>query len=455
MSDETNPAADISLEDFGLFDPQVQQCPHAYYAKMQQDAPLFEAAAPGGSLHLVTRHADVLDVILDTKTFSSRFDTGGLLPDSDYARRIRELYEEENGYEKVGTMLTVDPPDHTRYRKLVSKAFTPRVIASLEPVVREIASGLIDDLLAATANGEAIDFVEAFAVPLPVTVIAKALNVPDDRLADFKRWSDASIAGIGTNISIDERLEAEREVIEYQHYFAEQLNLRRTEPQDDILTNLLNARIDREDDDIDEAELEGLGDLSEQPLTMSEMLSIIQQLLVAGNETTTKMLTEMMRLLGENPEAWSDLRAATTADDPDLAEPAAKAVVEETLRLSTPTQGMFRVVTEDTEVAGSPVSAGSRVVVMFAAANRDAEVFDDPEAFAPGRENALSHLAFGKGIHHCIGAALSRLEGRVAAEELSRRLASFTLTDNNDYAYHPSFMLRGLKQLEVQVTAAE
>ncbi len=455
MSENTAPSTDVALEDFGLFDPQVQQCPHAYYAKMQQDAPLFEAAAPGGSLHLVTRHADVLDVILDTKTFSSRFDTGGLLPDSDYARRIRELYVEENGYEKVGTMLTVDPPDHTRYRKLVSKAFTPRVIASLEPVVREIAGGLIDDLLAATANGETIDFVEAFAVPLPVTVIAKALNVPDDRLADFKRWSDASIAGIGTNISIDERLEAEREVIEYQHYFAEQLNLRRTEPQDDILTNLLNARIDREDDDIDPAELEGLGDLSDQPLTMSEMLSIIQQLLVAGNETTTKMLTEMMRLLGENPEAWAALRNATTADDPSLAEPAAKAVVEETLRLSTPTQGMFRIVTEDTEIAGETVPAGSRVVVMFAAANRDPEVFDDPEAFIPGRENALAHLAFGKGIHHCIGAALSRLEGRVAAEELSRRLASFTLTDSNDFAYHPSFMLRGLKQLQVTVTAAD
>lgn len=461
MSEQTDPSEDqspgqtqdVELEDFGLFDPVVQQCPHAYYAKMQQDAPLFEAEIPGGALQLVTRHADVLDVILNTGTFSSRFDTGGLLPDSDYARRIRELYEQENGYEKVGTMLTVDPPHHTRYRKLVSKAFTPRVIASLEPVVREITNGLIDELLSATKNGEAIDFVEAFAVPLPVTVIAKALNVPDDRLADFKRWSDASIAGIGTNISIDERLEAEREVIEYQHYFAEQLNLRRTQPQDDILTNLLNARIDREADNIDQADLEDLGDLSDQPLTMSEMLSIIQQLLVAGNETTTKMLTEMMRLLGENPDAWQKLQQATTAEDAALAEPAAKAVVEETLRLSTPTQGMFRIVTEDAEVAGEPVAEGSRVVVMFAAANRDPEVFDDPEAFRPGRENALNHLAFGKGIHHCIGAALSRLEGRVAAEELSRRITSFELTAENDFAYHPSFMLRGLKRLEVTVNS--
>ena len=439
---------DVDLEDFGLFDPAVQQCPHAYYAQMQQEAPVFEAAAPGASLHLVTRHADVLEVILDTKTFSSRFDTGGVMPDSDYARRIKELYEAEGGYEKVGTMLTVDPPDHTRYRRLVSKAFTPRVIAALEPTIREITTGLIDELLAATANGEVIDFVEAFAVPLPVTVIAKALNVPDDRLADFKRWSDASIAGIGTNISLDERLEAEREVIEYQHYFAAQLEQRRTDPQDDILTNLLNARIDREVDGIGDDE-----DVSEDPLTMSEMLSIIQQLLVAGNETTTKMLTEMIRLLGENPAEWEALKAAAVSGDDAQLEAKAKAVVEETLRLSTPTQGMFRVVTEDTEVAGVQIPAGSRLVAMFAAANRDPEVFEDPDSFQPGRDGALNHLAFGKGIHHCIGAALSRLEGQVAAQELAKRITSAELADSNDFAYHPSFMLRGLKKLDVTIAA--
>lgn len=430
---------EVRLDDFGLFDPAVQQCPHAYYARMQQEAPVFEAAAPGAPLLLVTRHEDVLDVVLDTGTFSSRFDTGGLVPDSDYARRIRRLYEEEGGYDKVGTMLTVDPPDHTRYRRLVSKAFTPRVVGNLEPVVREITNRLIDDLLAAGADGSTVEFVEAFAVPLPVAVIAKALNVPDDRLADFKRWSDASIAGIGTNISVEERLDAEREVIQYQHYFAEQLELRRTEPRDDILTNLLNARIDRE--------LDGIGDedVSEDPLTMPEMLSIIQQLLVAGNETTTKMLTEMMRLLGENPDEWARLRAATAAGD----QTQAAAVVEETLRLSTPTQGMFRVVTADTEVAGVEIPAGSRIVAMFAAANRDPGLFTEPDAFCPGREGASNHLAFGKGIHYCLGAALSRLEGRVAAEELSRRIASFTLAETNDFGYHPSFMLRGLKKLDV------
>ena len=428
----------VDLDDFGLFDPAVQQCPHAYYAKMQREAPVFEAATPGASLYLITRYDDVVEVVRDPDTFSSEFDTSSHM-NSELARRMADLYRSEGGYPPVRTMLTADPPAHTRFRRLISKAFTPKVIADLEPTIRQITSGLIDAMLTESADGAALDFVEAFAVPLPVTVIAKALNVPDDRLADFKRWSDASIAGIGTNISIEERLDAEREVIEYQQYFAHQLELRKTSPQDDLLTNLLNARINRDEDGFDDAEV------SEAPLTMAEMLSIIQQLLVAGNETTTKMLTEMMRLLGEHPAEWEALRA-----DPARAH----SVVEETLRLSTPTQGMFRVVRHDTTVAGVDIPAGSRVVVMYSAANRDPEMFDEPQSFCPERDGTTSHLAFGRGIHFCVGAALSRLEGKVVLEELARRLSSFELDAANTFEYHPSFMLRGLKRLDVRLTAA-
>ena len=188
MTDETiapNPTADtVDLADFGLFDPAVQQCPHVYYARMKQDAPVFQAAIPGGSLHLITRHEDVLEVVRDTETFSSRFDTSGGLS-SELTTRMKELYETEGGYDRIGTMLTVDPPDHTRYRRLVAKAFTPKVINDLEPTIRAITARLIDDLLDRAAAGDPVEFVETFAVPLPVAAIAKALNVPDDRLADF------------------------------------------------------------------------------------------------------------------------------------------------------------------------------------------------------------------------------------------------------------------------------
>ena len=430
----------VDLDDFGLFDPAVQQCPFPYYAQMQRSAPVYEVASPMGPMHLITTYAEVTDAVRDVTRFSSRFDTSGSAGSSELVERMRRLYEQEGGYDRVGTMLTVDPPDHTRYRRLVSRAFTPKVIAELEPTIRSVAGRLIDDLLAAMARDGVVEFVETFAVPLPVIVIAKALNVPDDRLDDFKRWSDASIAGIGTNIGIEERLAAEREVIEFQKYFAAQLEARRSDPQDDLLTNLLQARIDR-----DELDDDG-NPLDDEPLTVPEMLSIIQQLLVAGNETTTKFLTEMMRLLGEHPDQFAELQA-----DPARA----KAVAEETLRLSTPTQGMFRIVRDDVALAGCPLHKGDRAVVMFSAANRDPSVFADPDRFDPDRDNLTSHLAFGRGVHFCLGAALARLEGVVAAEELAQRLASFELAEANDYAYHPSFLLRGLMRLDVRATAAD
>ena len=435
-TDPTNGDGSVSLDDFGLFDPAIQQCPHAYYAKMREEAPVFDAAVPGGALKLVTGYDEVVEILRDVKTFSSQFDTAGSSSSSEVVGRIAALYRDEGGYDRVGTMLTVDPPIHTRYRRLVTKAFTPKVIADLEPTIRDLTRRLIDDMFAAMERDGVVEFVETFAVPLPVAVIAKALNVPDDRLADFKRWSDASIAGIGTNISVEVRLEAEREVIEFQKYFASQLEQRRTAPQDDILTNLLSARVGRHDVGPDGEVLD------DEPLTVPEMLSIIQQLLVAGNETTTKMLTEMMRLLGEHPDQFDALKVDPTRS---------KAVVEESLRLSTPTQGMFRVVTDDVEVAGTTLRQGDRPVAMFAAANRDPAVFPSPDAFDPDRDNLTSHLAFGRGVHFCLGAALSRLEATVAAEELAARIGSFTLAESNDYAYLPSFMLRGLISLDLHI----
>ena len=420
----------VDLDDFALFDPAIQQCPHPYYAQMRATCPIFVADAMGIPIHLVTRHEDVLTVLRDPVTFSSEFGTTGIPSGSDLGRRMKELYEELDGYDRVGTMLTIDPPEQTRYRKLVSKAFTPKMIGALEPSIRELSASLIDAFI---DNGRC-EFVDEFAVPLPVTVIAKALNVPDDRLDDFKRWSDDSIAGIGTDIGDDARIDAERGVIEFQHYFAEQLNNRRSDPQDDILTGLLQARLDRSD--VEEG-------MSDEPLTMAEMLSILQQLLVAGNETTTKVLTEAIRLLAEHPEEWERLRA-----DPSRAA----VVAEETLRLSTPTQGMWRIVTQDTELGATPLPAGTRLVVMFASANRTESLFPDPDDYQPDREGLTNHIAFGKGTHYCLGANLARLELRVALEELSRRLATLSLPDSNEFLYDPSFMLRGLTRLDLEFT---
>ena len=416
------------LAQFNPFDPDALQCPFPHYARMRDEAPVVFNELLG--VYLVTRHDLVLQILRDPDTYSSAFGITAMpLPSEDRQRMMDVIAE---GYPRVGTMLTVDMPEHTRYRRLVSKAFTPKVVAELEPEIRAITTRLIDSWI----GQDRIEFVSRFAVPLPVEVIARALNVPDDRLDDFKRWSDDSIAGIGTDISLEERVRAERGVNEFQHYFAAELERRREHPQDDLLTRLVEARIDDDDDDVQD----------KRPLDMPEMLSIVQQLLVAGNETTTKLLTETIRLLAEHPDQWDALRA-----DPSRAPK----IVEEALRLSTPTQGMFRVVTRDHELAGVQIPKGARMVIVFASANRDAALYEDSDGFDPDREHLRDHLAFGKGIHFCLGANLSRLEGRVALEELSRRIATISLPASNEYRYFPSFMLRGLERLDVDVVAAD
>jgi cytochrome P450 len=415
------------LSTFNPFDPQTLQCPFPHYAQMRDEQPVMLIESLG--MYLITRHDLVLSVLRDPATYSSLFGGASMPLPGDARAKMAEVMAE--GYPRVPTMLTADMPEHTRYRRLVSKAFTPKVIAELEPVIRRITTRLIDSWI----DSGSIEFVTQFAVPLPVEVIAHALNVPESRMADFKRWSDDSIAGIGTNISIEQRVEAEKGVNEYQHYFAAEFEKRKTEPQDDLLTALLQARIDDDDPEVTD----------KRPLDMPEMLSIVQQLLVAGNETTTKLLTETMRLLAGKPAQWEMLKR-----DPSRAPN----VIEEALRLSTPTQGMFRIATKDHELEGVHIPKGARIVIVFASANRDEAIYSDPDDFDPDRTGLREHLAFGKGIHFCLGAALSRLEGKVAMEELSRRLDSFSLPESNEYQYFPSFLLRGLTRLDVDIVPA-
>lgn len=423
----SNDAVSNDLSTFNPFDPTTLQCPFPHYAQMRDEQPVMLIESLG--MFLVTRYDLVLAVLRDPATYSSMFGGASMpLPPDARAKMAAVMAD---GYPRVPTMLTADMPDHTRYRRLVSKAFTPKVIAELEPVIRAITTRLIDSWI----DSGSIEFVTQFGVPLPVEVIAHALNVPDSRMTDFKRWSDDSIAGIGTNISLEQRLEAERGVNEYQHYFASEFEKRMTEPQDDLLTALLQARIDDDDPEVTD----------KRPLDMPEMLSIVQQLLVAGNETTTKLLTETVRLLANHPDQWRQLR-----EDPSRAP----AIVEEALRLSTPTQGMFRIATRDHELDGVHIPKGSRLVIVFASANRDEELYTEPDEFNPDRDALRDHLSFGKGIHFCLGAALSRLEGRVALEELAKRIDSITLDEDNTYEYFPSFLLRGLTRLDIHFTAA-
>lgn len=415
---------------FDASDDAVLQCPYPYYRKMRDDAPVLEldsamVGRPGERVFAVSRHEDAVRVLGDPATFSSRFGNPSATPGPQLLARLEEV--SAGGWPHVSTMLTEDPPSHSRYRRLVAAAFTPKRVALLWPEIRAICRELVHTF----NSSRRVDFMNGFAVPLPVRAVAVVLDVPDTHQDDFKRWADASVAAIGRAISDDERVDAERDIVRQQQYFAGQLESRRRQPRDDFLTDLLDAEIRTGDD----AEC--------GPLSMAEMLSIIRQIQVAGSETTTGLLADLVVLLAENPEEWKRLQA-----DPSRATP----LVEEGLRWASPNQGLFRIVTTDTEIAEVPIPAGSTLWVMYGSADHDDRVFADPEQFLPDRPDLSRHIAFGHGIHSCLGASLARLEAVTALQVLAEKIDTIEVVDRESLRYAPSFILRGLEHLELDVT---
>ena len=268
-----------------------------------------------------------------------------------------------------------------------------------------------------------------FAVGLPLTVIADSLGVAREDMDRFKKWSDDSVAPLGGMISYERQVECARSFVEFQHYFAARIEERRTAPHDDLITDLVNARLD-----------------GAEPLNVAEMLNILQQLLVAGNETTTNLIASAMMILLRDPEQM----AALIADKTLIAN-----FVEEALRMESPVSALFRLAKIDTEIGGVGIPAGSRIIVLYGSGNRDDAHFPDAAKMDVRRDNARSHLAFGQGVHFCIGAALARLEGRVAFETLLGRLKSIRLIPGrDDFSHTPSFILRGLKELWLEFEAS-
>ncbi len=330
----------------------------------------------------------------------------------------------DSGYRVVRTLLTNDPPSHTRYRKLVAKAFTARRIATLEPNIRAVADELVDAL---PAQGR-VDLVCELAQPLPLIVIADFLGVPRDDLEAFRTWSADAAEVLGGTLTEQRSLECQESLQELLGYFDRRIAERRLHPSDDFLGLLLEARA-----------------ADAQPLRTEEMLAIAYVTLVAGNETTVNLLSSLLLLLLHDPEQLARLRA-----DRSLIPVA----VEEALRLEAPVQGSVRVAARDTEVAGTPVSKGSRLLVVAGAANRDDQVFSDPDRFDLDRPNARAHLSFGKGIHFCLGAALSRLEAVVALEQLLDRLEGMELAPSFEPRYADNAVLRSLVSLPVDIVKA-
>ncbi|MCH2169204.1 cytochrome P450 [Myxococcota bacterium] len=404
------------LEDFNPFDPELIVAPYEYYARLRAEAPVYLDSRSG--IYQVASYEHVAEALKKPEIFSNRFGVAMGGSSRGLPSEVQEIAKD--GWPPVDTMLTADPPEQKRFRSLVNRAFTPRRVNGLASAIEGLCDELIDDFI----DDGTVEVRSHYGVPVPLTVIAGQLGVPREDLASFKRWSDGFVAQLGGMASLDEQVEAARLIVEFQKYFASILEDRKQNPRDDILSDVVNA------------EVEG-----ERSLDTAECLSILQQLLVAGNETTASSITEGVLLLSQHPEARDQL-----ARQPDLIPN----FVEEVLRLATPTANMWRVVKCDTRLGGVDIPAGSMAMLRFASANRDEAVFRDPDRFDITRENASDHVAFGLGIHFCLGAMLARKEMQVAFERLLARIGNFRLsTQQSELIYEPNILLRGLMELHI------
>lgn len=411
--------SETPLENINALDPAVIACPHAYYKKLRDEAPVHRD--PNTGFYMVSRYDLVMEVIRHPEIYSSRF-AAALEGGHEPGEKVKAIMAE--GWEPVDTMLTQDPPEQRRYRKLVDDAFSPRRVKAMQPYVETLANELVDQF----ADRGRCEFVSEFCVPLPLTIIADQLGIPRGDMATFKQWTNAFVIRLSGMATPEQEEQAARDIVDFQQYFAGRLEAYRREPADNIISDIANASVS-----------------GERPLDTKESLSILQQVLVAGNETTTSALAEGMYLLLTNPDQLAALRR-----DPGLMAN----FTEEVLRLSSPTQNMWRITTRDTELNGVKIPANSPVIIRFASANRDEALFECPDTFDIGRTNAGKHLAFGKGIHMCLGAQLAKMEISTAFSVLLQRLDNLAL-DAKDHSPHypPNVLLRGMTELPVRFRA--
>jgi cholest-4-en-3-one 26-monooxygenase len=414
--------ADIDLLDRDRF---TEDIPHEWFTHLRANAPVYKHPEPDGpGFWVITKHADVITCNRDAASFSSEQDRGGVVGLEEGGLGGAGETEEARAARESGgrMMLMMDPPDHTRYRKLVNRGFTPRMIGQLEPHVRQLTDDVLDK---AVAKGTEIDFVVDIAAELPLEVIAELIGVPSEERHKIFEWSNRMIGSEDPEymVSAEDTFNAQVEMFMYAQQLAEK---RRAEPGDDIITALLSGEVDGES-------------LSDMDFNLFFLL-----LSVAGNETTRNAISHGMNAFLENPDQYDLL-----VSDPDAHLAGA---VEEILRWATPVMYFRRNATKDVELRGETIREGDKISLWYISANRDEDVFDEPFRFDITRE-PNAHIAFGGGgPHFCLGAQLARLEIRMLFEELAKRYPRIEALGPPDRLR--SNFIGGIKHLPVALHAS-
>jgi pimeloyl-[acyl-carrier protein] synthase len=389
--------------------------PYPVYALLRTVRPVLEVPVPdfeGPGAWLLTRHRDVHLALRDPRFSANRLRAPLIHQNLDRLPPfIRQSAEGQR------TMLVMDPPDHTRIRKLVNKAFTPKRIGALRGRIEELVDLQLDEL----ANGDPADLIHDLAEPLPAIVIAELLGVPAEDHRQFRQWSTKLIAGLASP-KLEARMASGEAAQHILDYLSDIIAARRREPRDDLISAMIHAQ----------EESDALSD--------EELLATSNLLLLAGHETTTNLIGNGVLALLREPEELERLRA-----DPGLLPTA----IEELLRFDGPVQATVRVALEDIEIDEHVIPKGALVLVNLGAANRDPEVFEDPDRLDVGRD-PNPHVSFGFATHFCMGAPMARLEAEVALGALISRFPKLALADDAP-EYRPNPILRGLKKLELSL----
>ena len=416
-----------SMNVIQLFNIETLKSPHATHKRLRDEAPVYFAQELG--VHVVTRYDLLREALRDPETYSNLF--GDFLQKPQRIRfeasspetqqEVRDIYEQM--VHEPPTLLSLDRPEHTRYRSLVNELFTGSRIKSAQASVQQVINETIDAL----GNETAIEFVSRVAFPIPLTIIGDRLGIPSEDREVFERGAGILADGLRLNSYEDEEFLArtlhERDL---QRLLIRILEERRQDPREDMISILATSRLSHED----------------RPLTHGEASSILRQFLVAGHETTTSAFGWGMLALCERPELQEGLRADPTK---------IRTFVEEILRMESPVQGLPRIVTKDTELGGYTLKEGDFVMLRYGAANRDERTFNDPDEILLDRSKAGIQMAFGSGVHHCIGAPLARQELNLGFASLLERMENFRLDPEKPAPEaEPSFVLRNLAHLHIR-----
>jgi len=388
-------------------DDGYHQNPYETYARLRERDPMHRSSLTGG--WVFSRHEDCDAILRDHRRFSNDARNADD-PANDVAGTLEDTH----------SMLMLDPPDHTRLRSLVSMAFTPKALEAWRPRVEAIVDRLLDE----AAGERRVDMLDALAVPLPTTVIAEMLGVPTEDLPQFKAWSDDVARTLEPTITPAELKVAQRSNGELNEYFERIIEQHRVDPRDDLVSQLIAA--------------EEAGD----QLSHEELLVTLRLILIAGNETTTNLIGNGLLALLRHPDQLEWLRR-----EPELMESA----VEELLRFDSPVQTDGRTALEDIEWGGKVIKRGEQAFLLLGSGNRDPEEFPEPDRLDISR-GSKRHLSFGRGIHHCLGAPLARIEAQVAFGKLLERYESIELAGEPRFKDH--IVLRGLRALPVETSAA-